>query len=131
LAPQDPIEALSDEINYWVKKATNGMVDRIVGPNDLRDRHLAVLNAVYFFGTWQMPFEATRTKEGDFTQDTGKKVRLADAAKIQNRLGDRKRGRRAEGSGHASFRPTERFQSFGREGGHLCHDGSSPCRRES
>lgn len=67
---------VSDEINAWVKKSTNGMIERLVGPNDLKDRHVAILNAVYFLGTWQEPFEASRTSEEDFTTSGGRKARL-------------------------------------------------------
>ncbi|MES2963899.1 MAG: serpin family protein [Bdellovibrionota bacterium] len=85
---------LSEEINAWVKKATNGMIDRLVAPDDLRERHLAILNAVYFLGTWKEPFEESRTIEDDFTTTSGAKVR----AQLMNN------------TDHFAYAETDRYQ---------------------
>lgn len=67
---------LSEELNAWVKKATKGLIDKIVAPANLNGKHLAVLNAVYFLGTWQNPFDAEHTQEENFSKENGQKVPL-------------------------------------------------------
>jgi len=62
-------------INAWVKKQTKDKIDKIVDRID-RDSMLFLINAVYFKGKWEDPFEKSLTKPQPFT--------LADGTKIQH-----------------------------------------------
>lgn len=54
-----------DKINQWCSKQTNGMIPKIV--DQLSASDVAVLmNAIYFEGTWETPFEKDLTKEENF-----------------------------------------------------------------
>ncbi|GBO53011.1 serine protease inhibitor [Pseudanabaena sp. lw0831] len=62
-------------INAWVKKNTKDKIDKIVDRIDA-DSMLFLINAVYFKGKWEVPFENFLTKPQPFT--------LADGTKIQH-----------------------------------------------
>jgi serpin B len=62
-------------INAWVKKNTKDKIDKIVDRID-RDSMLFLINAVYFKGKWEAPFEKSLTKPQPFT--------IADGTKIQH-----------------------------------------------
>ncbi|MBN2026492.1 MAG: serpin family protein [Actinobacteria bacterium] len=52
-------------INAWVKENTHDKIEEIVG--DLYpELALILINAVYFNGKWEVPFEASNTEDGDF-----------------------------------------------------------------
>lgn len=54
-----------DKINQWCSKQTNGMIPKII--DQLSASDVAVLmNAIYFEGTWETPFEKELTKEENF-----------------------------------------------------------------
>ncbi len=54
-----------DKINEWCSKQTNGMIPKII--DQLSAADVAVLmNAIYFEGTWEAPFEKAETKEENF-----------------------------------------------------------------
>ena len=54
-----------NKINQWCSKQTNGMIPKIVDQLSVSD--VAVLmNAIYFEGTWETPFEKELTKEENF-----------------------------------------------------------------
>ena len=54
------------KINDWVKESTNGKIEEIT-EDPLNPNLVAMLlNAVYFKGDWQYPFEEDDTKERDF-----------------------------------------------------------------
>jgi serpin B len=57
-------------INGWVKDKTKGKIDQIV--DDLDSQDVAVLiNAIYFKGTWQTTFDASKTQDKPFYLDSG------------------------------------------------------------
>ncbi len=62
-------------INAWVEEKTHEKIDRIV---DRLSPELALIlvNAVYFNGKWQTPFEASMTEDGDFRLPDGGKVTI-------------------------------------------------------
>lgn len=65
-------------INDWVKQSTNGKIDKMA-PDPLPVNMVSMLlNAIYFKGDWQYPFEEDDTKEEDFHLADGsvKKVPL-------------------------------------------------------
>lgn len=54
-----------DKINEWCSKQTNGMIPKII--DQLSAADVAVLmNAIYFEGAWETPFEKEETKEENF-----------------------------------------------------------------
>ncbi|NPV00991.1 MAG: serpin family protein [Brevinematales bacterium] len=63
----DPSDAgMVGRINDWVKGATKGMIDSIIGqiPDGLS---VLILNAVYFKGVWAQPFPVGMTADLPFT----------------------------------------------------------------
>lgn len=70
---KDPNAA--NTINAWVKKNTKDKIDKIVDRIDA-DSMLFLINAVYFKGKWEAPFEKSLTKPQPFT--------IADGTKIQH-----------------------------------------------
>ena len=61
-----------DAINLWVKTKTRGKIDKIVDQVS-SDSVLFLINAIYFNGKWSNAFDATDTKEEQFTTGTGQK----------------------------------------------------------
>lgn len=58
-------------INDWVKTATNGKINEIIGginPNDL----MYLINAVYFKADWQYKFNKDQSSPGIFTSSDGR-----------------------------------------------------------
>ena len=50
-------------INNFVSNSTNGLIEKIVTPSSFNgETKLMLVNAIYFFGKWQMPFEKEETK---------------------------------------------------------------------
>lgn len=60
-------------INSWVNDSTKGKIPQIIDkvPSDAR---MYVINAVYFKGSWQRPFNKDRTEPATFTLANGKTV---------------------------------------------------------
>ncbi len=54
-----------DTINAWVKEKTHEKISKIVNKLD-PDLALILINAIYFNGKWQTPFDPENTEEGDF-----------------------------------------------------------------
>jgi len=70
-----------DIINNWVKDQTKGTIDKIV--NDIKkDVVMYLINAVYFKSEWQVPFDASNTRELQFQSTDGPVT-----AKFMNRVG--------------------------------------------
>ena len=60
-------EQARKEINDWIEKATEKRIQEIIGPGMLNDEvRLVLTNAVYFLGTWELEFDAERTKDSLF-----------------------------------------------------------------
>ncbi len=62
----------ASEVNRWVHEQTNGMIDRLVTPADLRRALFILLNAVHFQGDWNAPFDRENTREEPFHLANGK-----------------------------------------------------------
>jgi len=61
------------EINGWVKRKTEGKIDRILeqlSPNSV----CVLLNAIYFKGVWESQFKKTATKDAPFNVSAGRQV---------------------------------------------------------
>ena len=54
-------QGAADVINRWVKKNTGGKIDRMIDKID-PDTVMFLMNAVYFNGKWEHPFEANGEK---------------------------------------------------------------------
>ena len=62
-------------INDWVKKTTNGKIEKMVGDSINPNTVMFLLNSIYFQGNWQQPFDPDKTYSTDFYIDntaTGK-----------------------------------------------------------
>lgn len=61
-------------INEWCAHQTNNMIPKMFSeiPSDAVS---IMLNALYFKGLWQHPFDAKYTQDGDFITEDGKKMR--------------------------------------------------------
>ncbi|XP_061726045.1 antichymotrypsin-2-like [Cydia pomonella] len=60
-------EGAADSINKWIAAKTNNMIRNIVSPDSLHyATRLLLVNAIYFQGTWEKPFEKDLTKERIF-----------------------------------------------------------------
>ena len=58
-------ESVVKEINQWTSEKTEGMIEKIV--SDIPENTvLMLLNAVYFEGKWEIPFDKDDTYEGTF-----------------------------------------------------------------
>jgi len=68
---KDPNAA--NTINDWVKQNTKNKIDKIVDRID-PDSLLFLINAVYFKGKWEAPFEKSLTKPQPFTLGDGTKI---------------------------------------------------------
>ena len=53
-------------INDWVAYTTNNNIENIVSADDLKLATLALVNAIYFEGSWKNPFDETNTKHAKF-----------------------------------------------------------------
>ena len=58
-------EAVIKEINQWTSEKTEGMIEKIVSEVP-GNTVLVLLNAVYFEGKWETPFDENDTYEGTF-----------------------------------------------------------------
>lgn len=64
-----------DIINDWVKTKTEDKIEEILVPGSLTAQtRMVITNAIYFNGTWVMPFEEDRTSEQDFIVNAKKTV---------------------------------------------------------
>ncbi|KAF8058931.1 SERPINI1 [Scenedesmus sp. PABB004] len=61
-------------VNAWAANATRGLVPAAV-PEDVRFK-LLLANAVYFFGSWEIPFNKSDTQPGNFTTPDGNVIQV-------------------------------------------------------
>ena len=72
----DPAAAIA-AINAWCAAATQDLIERIVGPNQItRETRLVLANAVYLKADWNVPFEKSRTRDEPFARAAGGEVRV-------------------------------------------------------
>ena len=56
-----------EEVNSWVKNATEGLIKKLLPSGSLTcDTALVFANALYFKGEWDRKFDKTQTKHQDF-----------------------------------------------------------------
>ncbi|HEY3415384.1 MAG TPA: serpin family protein [Armatimonadota bacterium] len=70
------LASAAPRINGWVSDKTQKKITQLVTPDDLQAAVMVLLNAVYFKGSWQQPFDKKLTADGDFTRADGKKTTL-------------------------------------------------------
>ena len=61
----------ADRINDWVKRSTNGKIEKMVEAPLDSDLVMYLMNAVYFKGTWTYPFNEEMTEDGTFNLEEG------------------------------------------------------------
>lgn len=60
-------EETLEDVNQWVSKKTNGMIDPFLDSfSDPESTRVFLANAVYFNGEWKLPFEPRDTREVTF-----------------------------------------------------------------
>ena len=67
-------ETTRQDINNWVKKYTDGMIDSILDEPIPADTVMYVINALVFDAKWQVEYEKNDVSSGDFTNADGSKV---------------------------------------------------------
>ena len=65
----------ANRINGWASEKTNGRITNVMPPA-LPDLALMLLNAVYFKGKWESPFDSTLTKLAPFLRAAGDSIRV-------------------------------------------------------
>jgi serpin B len=64
-----------DVINQWASDATNGRIDKVL--REIADHHIMFLiNAIYFKGKWERPFNPRDTRQASFTRADGSRVNV-------------------------------------------------------
>lgn len=61
----------ADSINNWIRKATNGKIDKMIIPPISDEILMYLINAIYFKGEWSEQFDPDLTYKGDFTRIDG------------------------------------------------------------
>ncbi|KAJ0615841.1 putative Serpin family protein [Helianthus annuus] len=68
---------VADEVNLWAEKQTNGLIKELLHADEVSSlTRLIFANAIYFKGTWRVPFDRERIKESDFYLLGGNKVQV-------------------------------------------------------
>ncbi len=63
--------SVNKKLNNWISNKTDGKIPEIKGLHS--DIKLSIINAIYFMGEWEIPFDEKKTKEKVFhTMDRGK-----------------------------------------------------------
>jgi serine protease inhibitor len=62
-------------INKWVSDKTEQKIEELFDPDSLGGVRLAITNAIYFNGTWVLPFDEKRTTEQDFFVNSQKTIK--------------------------------------------------------
>ncbi|SEC89374.1 serpin B [Rhizobiales bacterium GAS191] len=68
-------EASLQSVNQWAAGATRDKIDPFLRRID-PDAIAVILDAVYFKGTWETPFDAASTKDGPFTLASGATIQI-------------------------------------------------------
>jgi serpin B len=58
------VATANNELNAWVSGKTNNKINNITGLD--KDIMMSIVNAIYFMGEWNNPFDTTKTKEKKF-----------------------------------------------------------------
>jgi serpin B len=70
-----PQEA-TDRINGWVERQTKDRIKKLFDPRMItKDTRLVLVNAIYFKGLWDTPFDKNLTRDGDFHVTSDKTIK--------------------------------------------------------
>jgi len=70
-------EGARKTINAWVEKKTKDRIKDLIPPGTLQAlTRLVLVNAIYFKGTWESPFEKRATRAAEFFVGAGRTVRV-------------------------------------------------------
>ena len=69
----DDVKTATSQVNGWCKDKTHGMIEKIVG-EVAESTVVALMNAIYFKGIWEDPFDKDLNTQDKFTCRDGKKV---------------------------------------------------------
>ncbi len=64
----------TDVINGWVSDKTRQKIPKLFDPPLLPNTRLVIANAIYFNGTWSMPFDEKNTRDDKFIVSPGEDV---------------------------------------------------------
>ncbi len=64
----------TDVINGWVSDKTRQKIPKLFDPPLLPNTRLVIANAIYFNGTWSMPFDEKNTRDDKFILSPGEDV---------------------------------------------------------
>ncbi|PNX74645.1 serpin-ZX-like protein [Trifolium pratense] len=74
---QNKADEVTNEVNLWVEKETNGLIKEILPQGSVDNlTRLIFANALYFKGSWDYPFFAWETKDYDFHLINGSSVKV-------------------------------------------------------
>jgi serpin B len=65
-----PGEELKDKINQWINEQTQGMIPKMFNES-LATQSNILVNTLYLKNYWNLPFDDSNTKEGEFTTMNG------------------------------------------------------------
>ena len=66
----------TDQINEWCNENTRGLVPKMLEEPLDAEARLAVLDAIYFKGDWNFPFDASDTAMRPFTREDGTRLEV-------------------------------------------------------
>ncbi|XP_050314184.1 serine protease inhibitor 77Ba-like [Anthonomus grandis grandis] len=70
--------AAADLINKYVAKATRNRITQLVTAGDVQDAYLFMLSTTFFKGSWQQPFNTSKTRREAFLDDKRKPIGEVD-----------------------------------------------------
>ena len=70
-----------DKIDNWVSDSTEGFMKKALSIEDIVEADSILMNTIYFDGKWEYPFDASLTREEDFTLFDGstQKVKMMNS----------------------------------------------------
>lgn len=75
----------ADDVNSWVSEKTNGMIPQMLDEEPGSDIAMLLLNALYFNGVWDTPFDESLTEDRIFYREDGTTVELPFMNKHEDR----------------------------------------------
>lgn len=72
--PFDVPEQTAQRINNFVSYLTHEVIDEIVTPSDLYEEALLIIDAIFFKGTWKVPFPYENTRVEAFYNERGAQI---------------------------------------------------------
>lgn len=65
-------EETGKQMGEWIAKQTKGVLSPVIQTDP--QTMMSILNTLYFYGSWQQPFQESLTQEDEFTLEDGSKV---------------------------------------------------------